>query len=295
MFDSGILQKHAEKNGIKIEVTKFNDYVESINQYCAGEYDCVSITNMDALAFPGAQGVDSTFLLPTDFSNGNDAIVTKGSQSVSELDGQTVNLVELSVSHYMLARALEKNNIDQTKVKVVHSSDAQIGSLFEASDKINVVTWNPIVNAIKKNPNANVIFDSSMIPGEIIDTLLVKTESNKAFKKALAGAWYETMEHMQSKPEAMEIMAESAGGSLEDFKAQLKTTEMFYTKEAAAKFIDSKDVETTMNSVRNFAFDKGLYGEGADSVDFIGIEFADGTIIGDKNNVKIRFTSEFLK
>ena len=35
---SGILKKWAAKYGIKIKLTQVNDYVESINQYTAGQY-----------------------------------------------------------------------------------------------------------------------------------------------------------------------------------------------------------------------------------------------------------------
>ncbi len=45
--------------------------------------------------------------------------------------------------------------------------------------------------------------------------------------------------------------------------------------------------------MRKFSFEKGLYGQGAKSVDDIGIEFADGSILGSKDNVKLRFTAEY--
>ena len=75
--DTGIVKKWADKYGIKIEVTQFNDYVESINQYTAGAFDAVTLTNMDALSIPAAGGVDTTAVIVGDFSNGNDAVILK--------------------------------------------------------------------------------------------------------------------------------------------------------------------------------------------------------------------------
>ena len=49
---SGILKKWADKYGIEIKLTQINDYVESINQYTAGQYDGCAMTNMDALTIP---------------------------------------------------------------------------------------------------------------------------------------------------------------------------------------------------------------------------------------------------
>jgi NitT/TauT family transport system substrate-binding protein len=47
--------------------------------------------------------------------------------------------------------------------------------------------------------------------------------------------------------------------------------------------------------VRKFSYDKGLYGQNAKSVDDIGIEFADGSVLGSKDNIKLRFDASFKK
>ncbi len=104
---AGIVNKWANKYGITINVTQINDYVESINQYTAGKFDGVTMTNMDALTIPAAGGVDTTVLIVGYFSNGNDGIVLKKGKTLADIKGQKVNMVELSVSHYLLARALE--------------------------------------------------------------------------------------------------------------------------------------------------------------------------------------------
>jgi len=91
--DTGIVKKWADKYGIAIEVKQFNDYVESINQYTAGSFDAVTVTNMDALSIPCAGGVDTTAVIVGDFSNGNDAIILKGKDKLEDIKGQTVNLV----------------------------------------------------------------------------------------------------------------------------------------------------------------------------------------------------------
>ena len=47
--DSGIMDKWADKYEIDVEIVQINDYVESIIQYSAGEFDGVTATNMDTL------------------------------------------------------------------------------------------------------------------------------------------------------------------------------------------------------------------------------------------------------
>jgi NitT/TauT family transport system substrate-binding protein len=70
---------------------------------------------------------------------------------------------------------------------------------------------------------------------------------------------------------------------------------MFYDSAKASEFAKSGELKDTMEQVRTFAFDKGLYGNGAPSKDLVGIEFSDKAVVGDKGNVKLRFTSEFME
>ncbi len=296
----GIIKKWADKNGIEIKVTLINDYIESINLYTAGKFDACTMTNMDALTIPAVGGIDSTGIIVGDFSNGNDAIVVKNASSVSDLKGRDVKLVEFSVSHYLLSRALDMNGMSEKDIKTINTSDADIAAIFTADKNGAIVTWNPPLMQAMKSEGAKIVFDSSKTPGEIIDMMVVKTNAPDSLKKALAGAWYEVMGIMNgsdeaAKTEALEFMAKESGATLDEFKQQLKTTAMFYTVADAAKFTSSADVEKTMEHVRKFSFDKGLYGNGAKSADLVGMEFDNGNIIGDKNNVKLRFTSKYMK
>src|ERR1700709_1731446 len=82
--DTGIVKKWADKYGIKIDVTQFNDYVESMNQYTAGTFDAVTITKMDTLSIPAAGGIDSTAVIVGDYSNGNDAVILKDKATLAD-------------------------------------------------------------------------------------------------------------------------------------------------------------------------------------------------------------------
>ena len=298
----GIVDKWADKYDIEIDVVQINDYIESINLYTAGSYDGVTVTNMDALTIPAAGGVDSTALIMGDFSDGNDGVVLKGSDSLEDIDGRSVHLVELSVSHYLLARALESVNMSERDVEVVNTSDADIVAAFSSSDVEAAVTWNPQLGELKKRDDAHVVFDSSQIPGEIMDLLVVNTETladNPKLGKALTGAWYEIMDAMQGEGEAAvearTAMAETAGTDLAGYEAQLDSTSMFYAPGEAVAFLESDTPKETMESVRQFAFKHGLLGERADSPDFVGIEFADGSVLGSDSNVKFRFNADYTR
>jgi NitT/TauT family transport system substrate-binding protein len=300
--DAGIVKKWADKYGLTIEVKQFNDYVESVNQYTAGAFDAVTITNMDALSIPAAGGVDTTAIVMGDFSNGNDAVILKNNADLAAIKGQKINLVEFSVSHYLLARALESKHLAEKDVKVVNTSDADLAAAYKTPDVTAVVTWNPIVSEILGSPDAKKVFDSSQIPGEIMDLMVVNTailKDNPNFGKALVGIWYETIAKMKAADaggkEAKEAMAKASGTDLAGFDSQLASTKLFDKAPDAVAFTESKTVAATMDRVRKFLFDKALLGKDAKSADAIGIEFADKTVHGDKANVKLRFDATYME
>ncbi|MEA2952316.1 MAG: NitT/TauT family transport system substrate-binding protein [Alphaproteobacteria bacterium] len=300
--EAGIVKKWADKYGITINVTQINDYVESINQYTAGKFDGVTLTNMDALTIPAAGGVDTTAVIMGDFSNGNDGVVLKKGKTLADIKGQKVNLVELSVSHYLLARGLSTVKLKEKDIKTTNTSDADIVGAFKSPDSTAVVTWNPQLMEVKAEPGATLVFDSSKIPGEIEDLLGVNTETlkdNPNLGKALVGIWYETIALMQDPGEkgkaARESMAKASGTDLAGFEAQLKTTRMYYTPKDALAFVNSPDLSKTMELVRTFCFDHNLLGENVKSKDAIGIAMPNGEVLGSKKNVKLRFDASYMK
>lgn len=298
--DSGIMDKWAAKYDIDVEIVQINDYVESIIQYSAGEFDGVTATNMDTLSISSGGGVDTTALIVGDYSNGNDAVILKGEGSLADLAGKPVNLVELSVSHYLLARGLDSVGLAEKDLDgVINTSDADMIAAYATSDVEAVVTWNPLVSTILEEPGANKLYDSSDIPGEIIDIMWVNTETlaaNPAFGKALTGAWYELMGLMAAgDEEVLTAMAEASGTDLAGYKAQLASTEMFWDPSDAVAFTSDAALKDTMVNVAEFLFEKGILGEGAPSADFVGVEYPDGSITGDPNFVKMRYDTTYMQ
>nr|WP_237154398.1 putative urea ABC transporter substrate-binding protein [Oryzibacter oryziterrae] len=298
--EHGIVKKWADKYGISIEFQQINDYVESINQYTAGKFDGVLVTNMDALTIPAAGGVDTSVVLVGDYSNGNDGVVLKGAKSLADIKGQKVNLVELSVSHYLLARGLDSIGLKESDVSTVNTSDADIVAAAASPDVTAVVAWNPQLAEIKKSPDMTEVFDSTKIPGEIMDLAVVNTETlkdNPKLGKALAGAWFETLALMARDDAegkaAREEMAKLSGTDLPGYDAQLKTTYLYTDPKDAAAFTRSDDIVKYMDLVRSFSFEHNLLGEGAASKDVVGIAFPGGKVLGDAANVKLRFDDTY--
>ncbi|MCJ2183017.1 putative urea ABC transporter substrate-binding protein [Novosphingobium sp. 1949] len=298
---AGIVKKWADKYGITINIVQVNDYVESVNQYTAGKLDGVTVANMDALTIPAAGGKDTSAIIVGDYSNGNDGVLMKGSDNLRDIKGKSVNLVELSVSHYLLARALDSVGMSLRDVKTVNTADADIVGAFASPDVQAAVAWNPQLLMMKKQAGAHEVFSSADIPGEILDLLVVDTKTLKAnpkLGKALAGIWYDTVKLMKEQnaegEAARAAMAKLAGASTQQFDDQLKTTYLYADPKEAVAATDDPALIKTMTRVRDFSFSKGLF-NGATSADAVGMSFPGGKTLGDAQNVTLRFDDSFMK
>jgi len=195
MKSFGIMDKWAKKYGVNIDIQYVDDYMASVTQYTQGAFQGVTVTNMDALTVPAVGGVDTTALIVGDFSNGNDGVVVRNGKNVRDLKGRNVYIVELSVSHYLLARALEMNKMSERDMKLANTSDRVIQQTYlsDGDPKAAVVTWNPMLMNIRTlDKHGAMVFDSSQTPGEIIDMMMANTavlKDNPKFGKALVGAW----------------------------------------------------------------------------------------------------------
>lgn len=300
---NGVLKAWADKYNMNIEFVAFPDYASSLDAYAAGKVHALTVTNMDGLAIASAAGIDTTAVLMGDFSNGNDAVLVRNGLTTPQLKGKKIYLCEKTVSHYMLVRYLEQNGLSEKDVTIVNVSDSDIAPSFlsSASQEV-VVTWNPMVMEIRKSNGITKLFDSSDIPGEVQDLLVVNTSvlnKHPDFARALTGAWYETLNEMSQRgataDAALLSMANYSKCSLDEFKTQLKTTAMFYDSESASKFTKSEENKKKMDLVRQFCAGHSLLGDGVTNADAVGIEYPDGSVQGAKGNVKFRYSSKFME
>lgn len=303
MAEQGIIDKWAKKYGIQIEVEQVPDYVASIEQYTAGDYAACAMTNMDALTLPAAAGVDSTALIVGDFSAGADGILIRGAdRDIKDLKGRTILLVENSVSHYLLGRALEWAHLDESEVKIENVSDKDLAQAWRSGKGDAVVTWNPILADLRQDGDSTLVFSSHHVPGEILDLLVINSATLAAHPelgKALTGAWFEGMRQMgmptAEGKAARSQMAAAAGTTLEDFELQLKTIRSFYAPRSAHAFASSEKMPALMQRVAQFADAHQLLGNQGNGLQQLGIAFSGNRVLGNPAQIKLRFDPSYMQ
>ena len=301
MNKSGLLRKWADKYNVTIKVQRF-DYAPSLDAFVAKNIDACTMTNMEALDMPAASGVPTTAILIGDYSNGNDALLARQGVQLKDLAGKKLLLVQKTVSEYLFDRAMAINGQKDAikKVKLVNTSDSDIAAAFiNDSSSSAVVTWKPMVSQIAAKKGIVSLFNSSQIPGEILDLTVVRTDllakpEGQRFARALAGAWYEMMSQM-TNDKVLTAIAEGSADTLASYKEQLSTTKMFYTPKAAADFGAAPEFKTKMALVRQFCFEHGLLGAQTKSVDEVAIQYPDGQVQGKADRIRLKFSNEYMQ
>lgn len=306
MARSGILKRWADKYGVVIKVQRF-DYAASLDAFVGKNIDACTMTNMEALDMPAAAGVDSTALIVGDYSNGNDAVLARSGLTLAQLPGKRIMLVQKTVSEYLLERAFEVNGLGAQipRLRLMNTSDSDLVGAF-LGDRNNpaAVTWKPLVSQIlAQDSGVHSLFDSSKIPGEILDLLVVRTDilerpdgSGVRFAKAIAGAWYETVAQLASgAPAAIAGSAAASGDSVASYKDQLRTTYLFSSPKLAEQFAEGATLKQKMDLVRQFCFRHQLLGQGVQSVDDVAIRYPDGSVQGKTNRVRLRIDATYMQ
>ena len=129
---TGLIQAEGKKRCLDIEVQEFTDYGASIDAYTAGQLDALTITNMDAMMSPVNSGVDTTAIIVGDYSNGNDAILSKDATSVKDLKGKQIFRLQQSVTDYLIERALEKNGMTAADIDLRTCRTAPMSALSKS-------------------------------------------------------------------------------------------------------------------------------------------------------------------
>lgn len=149
---------------------------------------------------------DYQAVLVTDVSRGGDALVVHpdaGIESLADLKGRRVGAETTALGAYMMQRALQKGGLQASDVKVMNIDESAVEQAYSSRKVDAVVTFNPVLQRLRKR-GGKVLFDSSMIPGEIIDVLAVRRdvlENNTARLQHLIAQWFAALKYMQDKPQ----------------------------------------------------------------------------------------------
>ena len=257
-----------EKWGVDI-VLKEADYDTCITLYGSSTVDAVCITNMDAMT--PAVGRNSVAILPTSTSVGADACIVVGGISMESLKGKTTYGLEKSVAQYAFERCLVAAGEDPADYPFKNMDPAAAATAMQ-TDQENIESiqvWNPFVlQTLRTRADAKVAFDSSSIPEEIIDMVVVGKDSldkngGEDFACAVIDTFYQVCQMLDDPKQADEttvaIGAKFSSLGLEDMQEVLTKTRLYKTPDAGLGLYEGEKFQTgTMPAVAKFCLDHAI-------------------------------------
>ena len=243
-------------------ILKEADYDSCIAMYGSLGADAVCITNMDALR-PSLTR-QSVAVLPTSTSYGADACIVVDINDVKELRGMKVYGLAKSVSEYCFVRNLELLGEKESDHKFTNMDPgaAALAMQQQQSGFNAIVVWNPFVlETLNKRKDAKVLFDSTTIPNEIIDMVVIAQESldkpgGKEFACAVADTFYAINRQLEDPEKADETLIalgeKFSHLGLQSMRKVVRQTLFYKTPKDALKLFSDEKFPEIMKIVVTF-------------------------------------------
>jgi NitT/TauT family transport system substrate-binding protein len=161
------------------------------------------VISLDELFGLAADGLQPRIILVVDVSHGADVIVGRaGMKTIRDLKGKSVAVESSALGAFVLSRALAINGMQAGDVNVVHLESNEQPTAFEKGQVDAAVTFDPY-RAQFLRAGAKTLFDSTQIPGEIVDLLAVRADvidKRPNAIRALLTGWFDAIDYMKKDP-----------------------------------------------------------------------------------------------
>ena len=212
-----------------IELRDYPSATEVTQAFRDGDIEVAALT-MDEALLAGATIPDLQAVLVMDFSNGADALMARPEISTLQaLKGRKIGVESSALGGYILTRVLEKAKLSLNDVQIVQLGASEHEQAFKQGVVDAVVTFEPMRSNLLK-VGAKVLFDSSEIPGEVVDVLVTRREllgTHKAVVEKLVQGWFKALDYRkQNLQDADRRMASREQVTPEQFTDSLKRVQL---------------------------------------------------------------------
>ncbi|MEO6861383.1 MAG: ABC transporter substrate-binding protein [Microcoleus sp.] len=208
-----------------IRLVDYPSGTEEVRAYRNGEIEVAGLSMDETLAL-AATNPDVKIVVVMDFSNGGDVILGKPElQNLQGLKGRPVGVESTALGAFIITRALEQKGMSPQDIKIVSLEVSEHERAFKTGKVDAVVTFGSARTKLLA-AGAKLLFDSSQIPGEIVDVLIVREEvinqQSKALQ-ALVDGRFRALDYLSKNPQdAASRMALRTGVTPEQFLESLK-------------------------------------------------------------------------
>ncbi len=197
-----------------LRLVEYVDSADMIRAFRNGALDAAALSLEEALRLD-ALGLEPQVVLVLDSSHGADCVVARPEvKTLAGLAGRRVAMENMALGLYMLGRALERGGLQRDDVQRVPTKLDFHLEVYRRGEVDAVVTFEPNCQQLV-DEGAHVLFDSSHIPGEILDVLIVRKTYLEAHPRrldVLLRGWFAALDYNAAHPEeAARTMAPRLG------------------------------------------------------------------------------------
>ena len=186
-----------------IRLVEYFSASQVIRAFRNGAIDAAALT-LDEVLLLQQHDVEAKIVLVMDVSHGGDAIIAQSRyRSLKELKGKRIGVEDTALGAYVLIRALDQAGIKRKDIKKVSLEVDQHERAFLDRRVDAVVTFEPVRTKLLA-AGGRKLFDSSQIPGEIVDVLVVRNDFMVKYPERLQfllRQWFRALVYMHDYPE----------------------------------------------------------------------------------------------
>ncbi|MFO0172455.1 MAG: ABC transporter substrate-binding protein, partial [Aphanizomenon sp.] len=157
-----------------IKLVDYPSGTEEVRAYRNHEIEGAGLSIDQALVLAATQE-NIKIITIMDISNGGDVILGKPEiTDIKALKGKRVGVESTALGAFFIARALEKNQMSIKDIQLVSLELIEHEQAYKQGKVDAVVTFGPARIKLLAS-GAKLLFDSSQIPGEIVDVLAINT------------------------------------------------------------------------------------------------------------------------
>ena len=167
-----------------VQLVEYPSATEVLRAFRNQAIDGMVIT-LDELFALAIDGFDPRIVLVVDVSHGADVVVGRqGMRSMHDLKGKRIAVESGALGAYVLSRALALSGMQAADVEIVHLESNEQPNAFKTGRVDGAVTFDPY-RAQFLEAGAAPLFDSTRMPGEIVDLMALRANVLENQRKAV--------------------------------------------------------------------------------------------------------------
>jgi NitT/TauT family transport system substrate-binding protein len=224
-------------NADQARLVEYASTSETIRAFRNGTIDGGMMTLDEALLLT-EDAADIRVVMVADVSNGADVILAKPEfGSMKDLKGHRIGAETTALGAYVLLRALQLSGLTREDVEIVPLEFSEHEAAFTHGIVDAVVTYEPTRTKLRK-VGARQIFDSSQLPGEIVDVLVMRAEyvrTHPDVVQLLLRGFYRAQRDFKERPQDfVRIAAARENTTPDEFRSSLALLLLLDAKESRA-------------------------------------------------------------